>query len=45
MECKEAYETLTDDMRRREYDRINRLGRRVGFFQVRIDGAAVGVCE
>ncbi|GAX78623.1 hypothetical protein CEUSTIGMA_g6062.t1 [Chlamydomonas eustigma] len=33
MECKEAYETLSDADRRREYDRVNRLGRRLGFFQ------------
>ena len=33
MELKEAYETLSDSDRRREYDRINRLGRRMGFFQ------------
>ena len=33
IDVKEAYETLSDEERRREFDRVNRLGRRVGFFQ------------
>lgn len=38
MEAKEAYETLSDEAARAAYDRANRFGRRMGFFQVRHRG-------